>query len=94
MQELAVFLIVLLAAAYATWKLMPRALRVRFAQSVVARARRDGRMSDREAAALARKLTASGCGSCDTCGTCGPEPAAAPAVKRDAVLLRFPPPSP
>lgn len=87
MQEIAVFVIVALAATYAVWKLMPGALRARLAQAAVGWARRHGRLSDRKAAALGRRLTASGCGSCDSCGACGPEPAAAPA----AAVLRFVP---
>lgn len=87
MQEISVFVIVALAATYAAWKLMPRALRVRLAQATVGWARRRGRLSDHEAAALARRLTASGCGSCDSCGACGSEPAAAP----EAAGLRFVP---
>jgi hypothetical protein len=72
MQEIAVFVIVALAAICAAWKLMPRALRVRLAQAMVGWARRRGRLSDHEAIALARRLTASGCGSCESCGACGP----------------------
>jgi hypothetical protein len=87
MQEIAVFVIVALAAVYAAWKLMPRALRVRLAQATVGWARRRERLSDHQAAALARRLTASGCGSCQSCGACGPEPGAAP----DAAVLRLVP---
>ena len=87
MQELAAFVIVALAAAYAIWKLMPRALRVRLTQKIVGIARRRGQLSERDAAALAKRLTASGCGSCDTCGTCAPAPKAAP----DNAAIRFVP---
>jgi len=86
-QEAVVFAIVALAAAYAAWRLMPRVLRGRLAHAMAGFARRRGRLSDRDAAALARRLTASGCGSCDSCGPCGPEPAAAPNV---SVLRQVP----
>ena len=76
MQQFAAYALVALAALYAAWKLMPRALRVRAAQALTGWARRRGRLSEREAAALQRRLTASGCGDCESCGTC--RPAAAP----------------
>ena len=87
MQDIAVFVIVALAAGYAAWKLMPRALRVRLAQATVGWAQRRGRLSDQHAAALARRLTAGGCGQCDSCGTCGPAPG--PAAPPDTSVLRF-----
>jgi len=83
MQEIAALVIVAFAATYAAWKLMPRALRARLAQATVVWARRRGRLSDDQAVALSRRLTASGCGSCDSCRTCGPERAP------DASSLRF-----
>jgi len=87
MQEIAVFVIVALAAIYAAWKLMPRFWRARLAQATVDWAQRRGRFSDQDAAALARRLTASGCGNCDSCGSCAPtsDPMAAPNVS----VLRF-----
>ena len=87
MQQAAVFVIVAVAGLYAAWKLMPRALRVRLTQVGIGWARRRGRLSDDEAAALARRLTASGCGSCDSCGSCSTTPAVTP----DASVLRFEP---
>jgi len=87
MQQAAVFVIVAVAGLYAAWKLMPRALRARLAQGIVRWGRRRGRLSDEEATVLARRLTASGCGSCDSCGTC----ATAPGVTPDASVLRFVP---
>jgi hypothetical protein len=87
MQEIFALVIVALAAVYTAWKLMPRALRARLAQATVAAVRRRGRLSDDQAAALARRLTAGGCGSCDDCGGCGPE-RAGPA---NASALRFVP---
>ena len=87
MEDIAVFVIVALAATYAAWKLMPRALRGRLAQATVGWAQRRGRLSDQRAAALARRLTASGCGHCDSCGTCGPAPG--PAAPPDVSVLRF-----
>jgi hypothetical protein len=88
-QDIAVVVIVALAVVYATWKLSPRALRARFARATVGWAQRRGRLSDADAAALAQRLTASGCGSCDSCGTCSP--AAAPKAVADASSLRFVP---
>ena len=87
MQELVAFAIVGLAAAYAAWKLMPRALRARLAHALAGAARRSGRLSDRDAALLARRLSASGCGSCDSCGSCVPRPDAAAVVSE---LRRMP----
>jgi hypothetical protein len=87
MQQAVVFAIVAVAGLYAAWKLMPRALRVRLTQVGVGWARRRGRLSDDEAAALARRLTASGCGSCESCGSCATPPAVAP----DASVLRYAP---
>lgn len=77
-QEITVFLMVALAAVYAVWKFMPRALRGRLAQVTVGWARRRGRLSDDGAAALSRRLTASGCGTCESCRACGPDVAATP----------------
>jgi hypothetical protein len=87
MEQAAVFVIVALAGLYASWKLMPRALRARLAQAGVGWARRRGRLSGDEAAALTRRLTASGCGSCDSCGSCVTKPGAAP----DTSVLRIVP---
>ena len=77
MQQAVVFVIVAVAGLYAAWKLMPRALRVLLTRAGVGWARRRGRLSDDEAAALARRLTASGCSSCDSCGSCAQVPTAA-----------------
>ncbi|MBK8740444.1 MAG: hypothetical protein IPM02_13365 [Betaproteobacteria bacterium] len=84
-QQIAVGVIVALAALYATWKLLPRGLRVRLAQAVAGRARRGGWLDPGAAATLARRLAAGGCGSCDSCGTCAPESLAA----QDATVVRF-----
>lgn len=73
MQTIAVVVIVTLAASYSTWKLMPRAWRARGAQAIIGWVRRNGRLADDTAADLARRLTASGCGSCDSCGACAPK---------------------
>jgi hypothetical protein len=77
MQELAVFAIVGLAASYAAWKLMPRALRARLAYATAGWAQRRGRLSDTDAAALASRLTGSGCGDCKSCGSCSSAPKSA-----------------
>ena len=74
MQEFAVFVIVGLAAGHAAWKLMPRALRARLAYATAGWAQRRGRLSDDDAAALASRLTGSGCGDCKSCGACGSTP--------------------
>ena len=87
MQEFAVFVIVGLAACYAAWKLMPRAARGRLAQSTVGWAQRRGRLSDRDAAALASRLAGGGCGACKDCGSCGP--AANSAATTDKAVLRL-----
>lgn len=88
MQEVAVFVIVALAALYAAWKVMPGAWRARLAQPVLGWARRRGWLSDPAAAVLARRLNAGLCGSCDDCGGCGSKPAATPDA---APPLRFVP---
>ena len=77
MQELAVFVIVGLAAFYAAYKLMPRAMRARLALATAGWAQRRGPLSDHDAAALASRLTGSGCGDCKCCGSCGPAPKSA-----------------
>ena len=84
MQTAIVAVIVALAAVYATWKLMPRAVRARIASGVVGLARRRGRLSEGDAERLSRRLNAGGCGSCDSCGSCRPKDAAA----TDASVMR------
>ena len=84
MQAATIAVIVALAAVYATWKLMPRAVRARLASRVVGWARRRGRLSEDDAALLSRRLNAGGCGSCDSCGSCSPKDAAA----SDASVIR------
>jgi hypothetical protein len=87
MQEFTVFVIVGLAACYAAWKLMPRAARGRLAQATVGWAQRRGRLSDRDAAALASRLAEGGCGTCKDCGSCGS--AANSVSATDTAVLRF-----
>jgi hypothetical protein len=84
MQEFAVFVIVGLAASYAAWKLMPNALRARLVQATVGWMQRGGRLSDQDAATLARRLTGSDCGNCKSCG-----PAEKSTGTSDASVLRF-----
>ncbi|MEO8506973.1 MAG: DUF6587 family protein [Betaproteobacteria bacterium] len=74
MQTIAVVVMVTLAAIYSAWKLMPRTWRARGAQALIGWVRRHGRLADDTAADLARRLTASGCGSCESCGACAPKP--------------------
>ena len=85
MQAAAVAVIVVLAAVYATSKLMPRAVRARLASGVVGWARRRGRLSENDAAQLSRRLTAGGCGACDSCGSCSSKDAAG----SDASVVRY-----
>lgn len=85
MQELAVFVIVGVAASYALWKLMPRALRAHLAHATAGWAQRRGQLSDQGAATLASRLTGSGCGDCKSCGACGPAPNS-PAMTDESVL--------
>ncbi|MFO1415304.1 MAG: DUF6587 family protein [Burkholderiales bacterium] len=89
MQTFAVTVIVLAAASFAAWRLMPRTWRVRLAAALAARAQRHAHLSEDEAATLARKLATGACGSCDSCGTC------APAKPADATApLHYLPPVP
>jgi len=77
MQTLTVFLIVVAAALYAAWRLMPRAWRGRLGVGAARLGHRRAPLSDADAAALARRLSAGGCGSCDSCGSCGTKTPAA-----------------
>jgi len=90
MQEAAVLVIVALAAGYAAWRLMPRALRIRLARTVISRARRRWGFSDRDAAAIEPRLASGGCGSCGSCGGCPPGPVA----RSDSAALRYVPDAP
>lgn len=74
MQSLAVALIVVAAAVFAGWRLMPRAWRVTLASSLASGAQRHAHLSQDNADALARKLAVGACGGCDSCGTCAPAP--------------------
>ena len=87
MQSLAVAVIVACAALFAGWRLMPRAWRVQLAAALAAGIRRHARISDDEAAALARRLAQGGCGGCDSCGACEP---AKPAVVHMPSATRSP----
>jgi hypothetical protein len=94
MQEIAVFVMVALATLYALWKFMPRGLRARLAGATAGWARRRGRLTDDGAAALARRLTAGGCGNCKSCRACAPglpEVPDAPEAARapEATVMQF-----
>ena len=70
MEQVLVSVIVVLAFAYATWTMMPRALRTRIAVAVVGLCRRVG-WKGSGAARLAEQITSSpGCTSCETCKGC------------------------
>ncbi|MFO1397382.1 MAG: DUF6587 family protein [Burkholderiales bacterium] len=88
MQSLAVALIVLAAAVFACWRLMPRAWRVALASRVATGARRHAHLSQASADALARKLATGACGSCDSCGTCAPTPVTPAGQKVVAIVPR------
>jgi hypothetical protein len=82
MQGVIVAVIVVLAACYATWTLMPRSVRARLASRVVGFARARGRLSDDEAIALSRRIIGGGCGNCDSRGSCSrKEPAPSPVLR-------------
>ena len=73
MEQVLVAVIVVLAFAYATWTMMPRALRTRIAVAVVGLCRRAG-WEGSGAARLAERISASpGCTSCETCKGCQAE---------------------
>jgi len=75
-QTLIVGLIVLAAAVYAAWALVPAALRLRLAVRFGTWARRPGRRAwvGRLAAVLERRAR-SGLGGCSDCGAAQPPPA-------------------
>lgn len=70
MEQVLVAVIVVLAFAYATWTMMPRALRTRIAVAVMGLCRRAG-WEGSGAARLAARISASpGCTNCETCKGC------------------------
>jgi hypothetical protein len=70
MEQVLVSVIVVLAFAYATWAVMPRALRTRIAVAVFELCRRAGWKCS-GAARLAEQINARpGCTSCETCKRC------------------------
>ena len=72
MEQVLVSVIVVLAFAYATWTMMPRALRTRMAVAVIGLCRRAG-WERAGAARLAERITTSpGCTSCESCNGCQP----------------------
>lgn len=73
-QQIAVFVIVALALAYAAWKLLPAALTRRIASALLTRARRAGVASER-LARWERRMAVKSCGACDACNGCAPAPA-------------------
>jgi hypothetical protein len=89
MQAVIVAVIVVLAACYATWRLLPQSVRARLASRVVGFLRARGRLSDDEAIALSRRMTAGACGSCDSRGSCARKQSALPPA---SVLRHVPEP--
>src|SRR5678815_1864823 len=89
MQAVIVAVIVVLAACYATWTLMPRSVRARLATRVVGFARARGRLSDDEAIALSGRIIGGGCGNCDSRGLCSRQDVAPPTA---SVLRQLPVP--
>ena len=70
-QQLAVFVIVAAAAAYAVWRWLPAAWRRGAARRLAAGSRRAGLVDARGAERMAASLTRTGgCGACDSCGQC------------------------
>jgi len=80
MQTLLVFLIVSLAAVYASWRYTPRNLRVALARRCAVLVQRIAGLSVENVRRLESKLASGGaCGSCDSCNACDsrtPQPAA------------------
>jgi hypothetical protein len=75
-QTLIVGLIVLAAAVYAAWALVPAALRLRLAARFGAWAVRPGRPGwTRRLAAMLERRARSGLGGCSDCGAARPPPA-------------------
>ena len=73
-QAIAVGLIVAVAAVHAAWRLMPSAMRARWAARVARGVRRFG-VSAVDARRVEKKLASRGaCGSCDDCGACRTAP--------------------
>ena len=89
MQAVSVAVIVVLAACYATWTLLPPSVRARLASRAVGWMRARGRLSDDEAIALSRRMIGGGCGTCDTRGSCARKDAAPPPA---SVLRHLPGP--
>ena len=90
MQTLTVAIIVVLAACYATWRLLPQSVRASLASRLVGFLRARGRLSDDEAIALSRRMTVGGCGNCDSRGSCSRQDLAPPAA---SVLRHLPAPA-
>ncbi len=86
-QVVIVYLIVAAAAAYAAWKLLPRALGRRVLRAGLAILRRAGVHAQR-VDAWERQASGAACGACDSCGGCSeaaPSPSA-PAGERTITL--------
>ena len=89
MQDVIVTVIVVLAACYATWRLLPQSVRAGLASRLVGFLRARGRLSDDEAIALSRHMIGGGCGNCDSRGSCSRQALAPPAA---SVLRHLPAP--
>jgi hypothetical protein len=74
LQDLVVYLIVLLAALYAAWRWMPIALRSRVVSYVILLAKRLGLSNERSMKLQLQASTKTGCGSCGPCKACHTAP--------------------
>ncbi len=75
LQQFIVYAIVLVAAVYAAWRLMPAAWRTQLASRLAGGAQRSGLVDAHKAEQLRQQLsTTPGCGSCSSCKGCGHAP--------------------
>ncbi len=85
-QQVTVFAIVAIAAAYAAWKLLPSALTRRLASAFVVRARGWG-VSNTRLDRWQRRVATKACGACDACNGCAPTDDAPTARPRTVIPL-------
>ena len=91
MQAVIVAVIVVLAACYATWRLLPQSVRAGLASRLLGFLRARGSLSDDDAIALSRRMIGGGCGNCDSRGSCSRQDVAPPGasvLRQRAVLPR------
>jgi hypothetical protein len=70
LQSAIVFLVVAIAASYATWKLMPAAWRRALAGHAASWGARAGLSAETARRVEAKLATGGACGSCDSCKAC------------------------